>query len=310
MDGATNTSYRPTVADLTGDNHFAQLARTTWLTKSKPGKVSASTVKGDIWDPLESEAFSYSTLLLLEQLQTLERYLWPGYTDDSSDCHVLLLVLLTNAKKREGLPVWKAYKDSPDAFSSFFRRVLHISIDQTLGIALQIHVLTFIVNAFQSLEEDLVRTEVAPLVSIGIWEHLHSEAARDQHLAQSIVLQKAWRAAKRKYEGADASAAARLRFERSWLYTLVSGFLNKLYQVDVTRMLNPWISNGIIQRFMLTPLESNRRTSCIASAFSSCFVTSNHSRLPDDTSTLYCRTSMSCHSVALHRYARRKAVGF
>ncbi|GAB7363062.1 hypothetical protein MBLNU230_g3355t1 [Neophaeotheca triangularis] len=232
MDGATTPSFRPTVADLTGDNHFAQLAKTTWLTKSKPGKVVASTVKGDIWDPLENEAFSYSTLLLLEQLQTLERYLWPGYTDESSDHHVLLLVLLTNVKKREGLPVWNAFGERPDAFSSFFRRVLHISIDQSLSTALQSHILTFIVGAFQSLENGLVRKECAPLVSIGIWEHMHSERAREQQLAKSMQLQKAWRAAQRRYDGADASALARLRFERSWLYTLVLGFLNKLYNVD------------------------------------------------------------------------------
>lgn len=33
-------------------------------------------------------------------------YLWPGYTEDSSNYHVLLIVLIVNAKRRERLETW------------------------------------------------------------------------------------------------------------------------------------------------------------------------------------------------------------
>lgn len=33
-------------------------------------------------------------------------YLWPGYSDASSNHHVLLIVLITNAKRRERLQTW------------------------------------------------------------------------------------------------------------------------------------------------------------------------------------------------------------
>ena len=104
---AETLAGRPTIDDLTGnDNLYAPLARKHWLTKSKPPKVQAKVVKEGLWDPLEKEDFAFTSLLLLEQLQLLERYLWPGYTDNASNHHVLLLALLVNIKRREGLPVW------------------------------------------------------------------------------------------------------------------------------------------------------------------------------------------------------------
>lgn len=36
----------------------------------------------------------------------VDRYLWPGYDEDASNYHVLLLALLVNVKQREGLPAW------------------------------------------------------------------------------------------------------------------------------------------------------------------------------------------------------------
>lgn len=54
-----------------------QIARKHWL---KPGKKTAKVkvkndvVKQGIWDVLEQDGFSYKLLLLLESLQTLEKY--------------------------------------------------------------------------------------------------------------------------------------------------------------------------------------------------------------------------------------------
>ena len=69
---------RPTPAEVEQEEHpFVQLARKHWL---KPGKKAAKVkVKNDvlkqgIWDVLEREGFQYKSLLLLESLQTLERY--------------------------------------------------------------------------------------------------------------------------------------------------------------------------------------------------------------------------------------------
>lgn len=33
-------------------------------------------------------------------------YLWPGYTDEASNFHVLLIALIANVKRREHLETW------------------------------------------------------------------------------------------------------------------------------------------------------------------------------------------------------------
>ena len=97
---------RPTVADLHGENAFAQVARTNWLGAAKAPKVRPEVLKKEIWDELEKVDFAYSSLLVLENLQLLERYLWPGFTEDASNYHHLLLALMVNVKRRENLPSW------------------------------------------------------------------------------------------------------------------------------------------------------------------------------------------------------------
>jgi intron-binding protein aquarius len=67
---------RPTVADLQGDGRFALLAKQHWLKSTKKVgkvKVKPDVVKKEIWDALEREDFSYRSLLILENLQILER---------------------------------------------------------------------------------------------------------------------------------------------------------------------------------------------------------------------------------------------
>lgn len=112
------THARPTVADLNGENHYAQVARKHWLDSSKPPKVRPQVVKDELWDSLERDDFPYPSLLILENLQLLEKYLWPGYTEDASNHHVLLLTLLVNVKRREHLASWGDYRAIRDHMHS------------------------------------------------------------------------------------------------------------------------------------------------------------------------------------------------
>jgi intron-binding protein aquarius len=79
---------RPTVADLEGESSFATLARKLWLNKKTAKvKVKPEVLKTEIWDVLEKEDFPFKSLLVLENLQILERYGRP--------CVPLLAPLLT-----------------------------------------------------------------------------------------------------------------------------------------------------------------------------------------------------------------------
>ncbi|EGY15490.1 intron-binding protein aquarius [Verticillium dahliae VdLs.17] len=226
---------RPTVSEIEGENEFSQLARKHWLKPRKKGsavKVKNDILKKDIWSVLERDNFPDKSLLVLEGLQTLESYLWPGYSDDSSNHHVILIVLLVNVKRREQLESWTIFEDRPDEFSGLFRRVLTMTLDHTLSPSIRSHLLSFLISAFQSLDCAIVRKECAPLVSISIWHNLSTDTLRETKLEQYPHVRKAWRAAAKRHDAADEVTKARLRFERSWLYTLVLDFLKRLYDED------------------------------------------------------------------------------
>jgi hypothetical protein len=64
-------------AEADEDTEFAKVAKKHWLKSGKRSvkvKVKNDVLKNDIWDPLEKEGFAHKALLVLESLQTLERY--------------------------------------------------------------------------------------------------------------------------------------------------------------------------------------------------------------------------------------------
>ena len=121
------------------------------------------------------------------------------------------------------------FADNSTEFSSFFRRILSMTLDKTLSAKIRTHLLSFIISAFQSLDSGIIRKECAPLVSISIWHNISSDKKRETKLDQSVQLRKAWRAANKRYDAADDATKPRLRFERLWLSTLILEFLNELY---------------------------------------------------------------------------------
>lgn len=178
-------------------------------------------------------------------------YLWPSYTEDASNYHVLLMALITNVKKREQLETWGKplpvviwncpspnisflglFEDRPTDFSSFFRRVVSMMLDRSLAIPIRTQLLCYLIHAFQSLDCAIVRKECAPLVSIGVWHNLSTDSVRENQFSQNAHLKKTWRASHKRYDAADEPTKSRLRFERSWLYTLLLDFLNLLFEAQ------------------------------------------------------------------------------
>ncbi|KAF2280151.1 P-loop containing nucleoside triphosphate hydrolase protein [Westerdykella ornata] len=263
----TTVHARPTVADLQGENHFAQVARKHWLNTTKAPKVRPEVVKQELWDELEQVQFAYPSLLVLENLQLLERYLWPGFTEDSSNYHHLLLALMVNVKRRENLPSWEHFATKPAEFSAFFRRILSMTVDPSQPTKIRTQLLSFIIGAFQSLDSGLVRKECAPLVSISIWQNLHSEAVREGLFEKNPMLRKAWRAASRRFESGDEALQARLRFERSWLHSLIQDFINRLYNSQTREEIKDNLA--YCERFLelLSDLQSQLPTRRYVNAF-------------------------------------------
>ncbi|KAL9004612.1 MAG: hypothetical protein Q9188_002579 [Gyalolechia gomerana] len=221
------------IDDLEGENEWTQLARKHWGSTVKSRKVKSEVVKNEIWDVLDNEGFPFRSLLILENLQLLESYLWPGYDDASTNQHVILIALLATVKNRENLQVWDVFAKDGERFTSLFRRVLSMSLDSSLTVNIRTHILSFLICAFQSLDNGLIRKECAPLVSISIWQNLASEAARERKFEDHPQSKKAWRAAARKFDAADENSQAKLRFDRAWLYSLLLDFISRLKESSI-----------------------------------------------------------------------------
>lgn len=70
--------------------------------------------------------------------------------------------------------------------------------DAELSLFLSRSVLIFMIHCFQSLENELVRTECLKLVTIGIWSHLAHQAKREEFFAEYPNLQKLWNSSNKK----------------------------------------------------------------------------------------------------------------
>jgi intron-binding protein aquarius len=107
-----------------------------------------------------------------------------------------------------------------------------MNLHQSLPTSSRVILLSFIIGAYQSLETGVIRKECAPLVSIAIWHNLHNDQARESLLEKNLQLKKAWRAAAKRFDAADEEGKAKIRFERSWLYTLLLDFIRRIDNVD------------------------------------------------------------------------------
>ena len=67
---------RSAVADLQEETPFAQFAKENWLKPFKKGfkvKVKSDLLKTEVWDVLQKEDFTFKSLLVLENLQILDK---------------------------------------------------------------------------------------------------------------------------------------------------------------------------------------------------------------------------------------------
>lgn len=105
-----------------------------------------------------------------------------------------------------------------------------MSLDASISKIVRTHLLSFLICAFESLDNGLVRKECAPLVSISIWHNLESDGARERKFEQHPQLKKAWRASAKRYAAAEEDAKAKLHFDRAWLFSMILDFMSQLQE--------------------------------------------------------------------------------
>ena len=166
---------------------------------------------------------------LLELSQYLENYLWRGYHPESATpVHILSIVLMVNEKSSEGMPGWDCFEARPNDFSEFFSSLLTLPDRHSLTHCERLAYLSFFSNAFQSLENEMVRGKVLKLVGLPLW-HALSRGRLQLELHEHPQLAKHWKhLAKKEAKAKAASKTASTPSSSSFLPRLLNDFLSRL----------------------------------------------------------------------------------
>ncbi|KAG2227972.1 hypothetical protein INT45_011996, partial [Circinella minor] len=220
-----------TLEDINSDS-ISKIAQQHYSTNKKP-KWDPSVVETIVEKELDN--FNSRKIMLLEYTQYLEKYLWPFFDAETATLnHVLSICLLVNEKFRQRVSPWDTFESDPAKFVSFFGRVTRLVVpplSEELSLRIRRIILIFVIHCFQSLENPLVRKECLKLVPITIWSNFAQDSRRETIMNEYPHLRKLWNSAKKKFDAADDEAQESLQFEQKWLSTILTQFLETVYQI-------------------------------------------------------------------------------
>lgn len=163
-------------------------------------------------------------VMILEVSQYLENYLWPNFDPELAGFeHVMSMILMINEKFRENVAAWVCFHDRKDMFKAFLESVIRLK-DQAdrFSIAEKTNYLVFMINAFQSLEDEVVSETVLRLASLQCWHSL-SYGRFQMEMCLNPDLIKKWKKmtkaeakkAKKRGENYDPSNSLEAKFLRN-----------------------------------------------------------------------------------------------
>ncbi|XP_061998168.1 uncharacterized protein LOC133715627 [Rosa rugosa] len=190
-------------------------------------------------------------VMILEVSQYLENYLFPNFDPETATFeHVMSMILMVNEKFRENVAAWVCFHDRKDAFKGFLGRVLRLKSERELSIAEKTNYLVFMINAFQSLEDEIVSETVLRLASFQSWHSL-SYGRFQMELGLNSDLIKKWRRMiKREAAKHGESFNPSTTLELQFLRNLIEEF-EKQQRLICWRCLAQLISITYIQEYSL-----------------------------------------------------------
>ncbi|GAB6024502.1 hypothetical protein CHUAL_009656 [Chamberlinius hualienensis] len=237
-------SFPPTVEQINTDE-LTKLANQYWAPNSTETKLPFNPeIIGEIYHTEICQTnFSVRKIMLLEFSQYLENYLWPNYDPlNSSHAHVMSIVIMVNEKSRERIPPWEVFSKKPQHFQAFFRSVLKKNLDRGFDMIMREHIalLVFTIHAFSSVEVDLIRVQIQPLVSFQIWTCLLPER-RDKELSLFKKYKKDWKRLLEKNSKLSKEQNEEATFQRFYLYNLIQKNFSMLDTITTENLLDPFL---------------------------------------------------------------------
>lgn len=173
--------------------------------------------------------FSSRRIVVLELSQYLEKYLWPNYSWQASQEHMLSVVMLINEKFRERIPAWKSFEVHPVPFRAFFQHLSTALLDSTNKFSLkeQMHMIIFLNHLYNSIESDLIRDEISNTISYHILTCL-SEGQLQNVLKEIPYWSKGLKRTAKQLSKLEGVEKNRFQFDIQFLYNLLKKFLSQL----------------------------------------------------------------------------------
>ena len=191
---------------------------------------------------------------LLEINSYLEKVLWPNFNaQKASAVHVLSIIVMVNEKFRENMSAWSTFHEpGPENFPSFFHRVITLDEHENLTLIEKTARAVLLINAFQSLEDEVVRKTILPLVSLTQWVNL-SPGRLQLELSKNSCIEKHWRYLMKKetksrkhvteLHSADFKPLT-ARVEVTWLSSLLRDFIETCANIKCSERDDSDVEHG------------------------------------------------------------------
>ncbi|EDQ85935.1 uncharacterized protein MONBRDRAFT_38574 [Monosiga brevicollis MX1] len=225
---------------VTADDATTLLAKKYWA-GDKVQAYNVEVVQQLFNDTLRQRNFSNAKISILENSGFLERYLWPNFDATAPREVVISILLMINEKYLEGQDALACIERThPERFAALVDQALTIALEDATAatdkatIREQTTAVIFLIRCFQSLEKELVRKQVQPLVGLGTWRNL-LPSRREQAFEQHPRLKKGWKAIHKKRAKLPADEQAALKEKEYFFGRLIAKFLDMVDTLDATR---------------------------------------------------------------------------
>jgi len=191
------------------------------------GKINFNPdVVETIYTSVAASGFDSGQVMALEFNSYLERYLWPCFNaEQATTAHLMSIALLINQKISDAsITAWDSMAIHKDKFAGYFERMLGLWKSPVLNLREKTYLLQFLINCFQSLEQDFVRECCLKLTGLQSWFHLN-DLHREKLLSGNKKLPAFWKKVQKKYQQPKTAAA---RHERNFMAELLDEFLAQL----------------------------------------------------------------------------------
>ncbi|KAJ3103753.1 hypothetical protein HDU97_009849 [Phlyctochytrium planicorne] len=230
--------FAPSIKEIEASS-VSQLAESHWkekVTVNKKNLKSLNELAVKLWnEEILGGEEGPRGIMVLEFSQYLENFLWPLVSDSSPIEVIFSIVYLINEKFRQRLDrVWSHLVDSQQ-FSSFFRRVLAVIVEQSEAKDKNLDTLralvVFLTHAFQGMEDASIRKELLGVIGIGSWACLE-DRRREMELSSAQDLRKAWNRSEKKYTSANSTEKKRIDFDRTFLSHVIKLYIRTLSSIS------------------------------------------------------------------------------